>query len=104
MPENKKSFAPSAEGWSIVLSLTLSGLAILFLKFFPNYTPDHNSLRGLPGWVALGYITIQLWMLLDSAMRIRPTSVLDAAFAIAPVITGIVCFVLWFVDYLQLSL
>jgi ABC-type sulfate transport system permease subunit len=43
-------------------------------------------------------------MLLDSALRIRPTSVLDAAFAIAPVITGIVCAVLWLVDYFHLSL
>jgi len=100
----KKKVAPSAESWSIALSLVLSGVAILFFKYLPNYSPEHNSLRGLPGWISLGYITIQLWMLLDSALRIRPTSVLDAAFAIAPVITGIVCAVLWLVDYFHLSL
>jgi len=104
MAEGKKSSAPSAESWSIVLSLVLSGAAILFFKYLPNYTPEHNSLRGIPGWISLGYITIQLWMLLDSALRIRPTSVLDAAFAIAPVITGIVCVVLWVVEYFHLSL
>ena len=33
----------------------------------------------------------------------RPTSVIDAVLAIAPVVTGIVCGVLWMVDYLHLS-
>jgi hypothetical protein len=102
--ETKKRAAPSAESWSIALALLLSGVAILFFKYLPNYTPEHNSLRGVPGWVSLGYITIQLWMLLDSALRVRPTSVADAAIAIAPVITGIVCAVLWVVDYFQMSL
>jgi len=41
---------------------------------------------------------------LHSALRIRPTSVIDAVLAIAPVVTGIVCGVLWMVDYLHLSL
>jgi hypothetical protein len=97
---------PSAEISSIILSLLISFLAFVFLKYFPNYSPDDNQnwIRGLPGWFALGYITIQLWMLLDSALRIRPTSVIDAVLAIAPVVTGIVCGVLWMVDYLHLSL
>jgi hypothetical protein len=97
---------PSAEISSIILALLVSALAFVFLKYFPNYTPDpdQNWIRGMPGWLALGYITIQLWMLLDSALRIRPTSVIDAVLAIAPVVTGIVCGVLWMVDYLHLSL
>ena len=37
-------------------------------------------------------------------LRIRPTSVIDAVLAIAPVVTGIVCVVLWMVDNLHLSL
>src|SRR5947207_5652556 len=94
----------SAETSSILLALVAALLGFAFFKYFPNYTPEHNSLRGLPGWLALGYITIQLWMLLDSALRIRPTSVADAALAIAPVVTGIVCGVLWMVDYFHLSL
>ena len=94
----------SAEMWSIILALTASVLAFVFLRYFPDYTPEHNWVRGLPGWLALGYITVQLWMLLDSALRIRPTSVIDAVLAIAPVVTGIVCAVLWMVDYLHLSL
>ncbi len=104
MSDAKKSWWPSSEVWSIVLALAVSAVAVLFFKYFPNYTPEHNSLRGLPGWVALGYITVQLWMLLDSALRIRPSSILDAVFAIAPVVAGIVCFVLWIVDYFHLSL
>ena len=95
---------PSSELWSIILALATSVLAFLFFRFMPDYSPEHNWIRGLPGWLALGYITVQLWMLLDSALRIRPTSVIDAVLAIAPVVTGNVCAVLWMVDYLHLSL
>ena len=94
----------SAEMSSILLSLVVSAAAFVFLKYAPNYTPEANWIRGLPGWLSLGYITVQLWMLLDSALRVRPTSVIDAVLAIAPVVTGIVCGVLWMVDYLHLSL
>ena len=94
----------SAEMSSIVLALVVSILAFIFFRYFPDYSPGANWIRGLPGWLALGYITVQLWMLLDSALRIRPTSVIDAVLAIAPVVTGIVCGVLWMVDYLHLSL
>jgi hypothetical protein len=89
---------------SIILALGVSIAAFVWLRYFPNYSPEQNWVRGLPGWLALGYITVQLWMLLDSALRIRPTSVIDAVLAIAPVVTGIVCAVLWMVDYLHLSL
>ncbi|MEA2877943.1 MAG: hypothetical protein QOF14_3139 [Hyphomicrobiales bacterium] len=94
----------SAEVSSIILALGVSATAFVWFRYFPNYSPEQNWVRGLPGWLALGYITVQLWMLLDSALRIRPTSVIDAVLAIAPVVTGIVCAVLWMVDYLHLSL
>ena len=94
----------SAEMSSILLALGASAAAFLWFYLLPNYSPEQNWVRGLPGWLALGYITVQLWMLLDSALRIRPTSVIDAVLAIAPVVTGIVCGVLWMVDYLHLSL
>lgn len=94
----------SAETSSILLALGVSIAAFVWFKFFPNYSPEQNWIRGMPGWLALGYITVQLWMLLDSALRIRPTSVIDAVLAIAPVVTGIVCGVLWIVGYLHLSL
>ena len=96
----------SNEMASIALTLSVSALAFLFFKYMPDYTPADGRawIWGLPGWLSLGYITIQLWMLLDSALRIRPTSVIDAVLAISPVVTGIVCGVLWMVDYLHLSL
>jgi len=94
----------SSEMSSIILALGLSAVAFLFFKYVPGYEPTQNWVRGLPGWIALGYVTVQLWMLLDSALRIRPTSVIDAVLAIAPVVTGIVCAVLWMVDNLHLSL
>jgi len=101
---NRKTSFLSSEMWSIILALGISAAAALFFKLLPDYTPERNWLRGMPGWVALGYITAQLWMLLDSALRIRPTSIADGALAIAPVVTGIVCGILWMVDYLHLSL
>jgi len=94
----------SAEMSSILLALAAAALGFVFFKYFPGYSPERNWIRGLPGWLALGYITVQLWMLLDSALRIRPTSIIDAVVAIAPVVSGIVCAVLWMVDYLHLSL
>src|SRR5215207_5110775 len=94
----------SAETSSIILAVGVSAAAFVFFKYFPNYTPAYDWVRGLPGWLALGYVTVQLWLLLDSALRIRPTSVIDAVLAIAPVVTGIVCGVLWMVDNLHLSL
>ena len=93
----------SSEMWSILLALGISAVSVIIF-LIPDYTPAANSIRGLPGWIALAYITAQLWMLLDSALRIRPTSILDAVLAIVPVITGIVCAVLWLVGFLHLSL
>jgi len=93
----------SAEMSSIVLALAVSAASFVFFRYFPNYSPEQPWVHGVPGWLSLGYITIQLWMLLDSALRVRPTSVIDAVLAIAPVVTVIVCFVLVAVDYLHLS-
>ena len=93
----------SAEMSSIVLALAASAASFLFFKFLPDYSPEQAWVFAVPGWLSLGYITIQLWMLLDSALRVRPTSVIDAVLAIAPVVTGIVCFVLVAVNYLHLS-
>ncbi len=93
----------SSESWSIILALGITIFSVVIF-LIPNYTPTSNAIRGLPGWIALAYITAQLWMLLDSALRIRPTSIIDAVLAIVPVIAGIVCVVLWMVGFLQLSL
>lgn len=92
----------SAETWSIFLALGITVFAIIIF-LIPNYTPAYDSIRGLPGWIALAYLTAQLWLLLDSALRVRPTSILDAVLAIVPVIAGIVCVVLWLVHFLPLS-
>jgi hypothetical protein len=102
-PAPTRRRALSSEAWSIILALGITAVSVgIFL--IPDYTPDRNAVRGLPGWIALAYITAQLWMLLDSALRIRPTSILDAVLAIVPVIAGIVCAVLWLVGFLHLSL
>jgi hypothetical protein len=87
---------------SISLSLLGPVLAILFFSYLPDYVPEYHSL-GLPVWSALGYVAIQLGIILDSALNIRPTSVLESAFAIIPVVTGIAYSVLWCLGWLHLS-
>ncbi len=95
----------STETASIILTLSVSVLAFLFFKYMPNYTPadGQNWIWSLPGWFSLGYITIQLWLLLDTALRVRAAGVIGAVLAIAPVMTGIVIGVLWVIGYLKLS-
>jgi hypothetical protein len=95
----------STETVSIILTLTVSVLAFLFFKYMPDYTPNQAQtwIWSLPGWLSLGYITIQLWLLLDTALRVRAAGVIGAVLAIAPVMTGIVIGVLWTIGYLSLS-
>jgi hypothetical protein len=95
----------STEMASIILTLTVSVLAFLFFKYAPDYTPEQGQtwIWSLPGWLSLGYITIQLWLLLDTALRVRAAGIIGAVLAIAPVMTGIVIGVLWVIGYLQLS-
>jgi hypothetical protein len=93
----------STEMVSILLTLSVSVLTFLFFKYVQNYTPDENWIWSLPGWLSLGYITIQLWLLLDTALRVRAAGVIGAVLAIAPVMTGIVIGVLWVIGYLSLS-
>jgi hypothetical protein len=93
----------STEMVSIILTLSVSVLAFLFFKYVPDYTPDEAWIWSLPGWLSLGYISIQLWLLLDTALRVRAAGVIGAVLAIAPVMTGIVIGVLWVISYLHLS-
>lgn len=95
----------STETASIVLTLSVSVLAFLFFKYMQDYTPADGQawVWSLPGWLSLGYITMQLWLLLDTALRVRAAGVIGAVLAIAPVMTGIVIGVLWTISYLSLS-
>ncbi len=95
----------STETASIILTLSVSVLAFLFFKYMPNYTPGDAQawVWGLPGWFSLGYITMQLWLLLDTALRVRAAGIVGAVLAIAPVMTGIIIGVLWMIAYLSLS-
>ena len=95
----------STEWASIFLTLTVSLLAFLFFKYMPNYAPEQGQtwIWSLPGWLSLGYITIQLWLLLDTALRVRAAGIIGAVLAIAPVMTGIIIGVLWIIGNLTLS-
>ena len=95
----------STEMASIILTLSVSVLAFVFFKYFPNFMPgpDQYWVWAVPGWLSLGYITVQLWLLLDTALRVRAAGVIGAVLAIAPVMTGIIVGVLWVISYLSLS-
>jgi hypothetical protein len=95
----------STEMASIILTLSVSVLAFVFFKYFPDFMPGpgQNWVWAVPGWLSLGYITIQLWLLLDTALRVRAAGVIGAVLAIAPVMTGIIIGVLWIINYLSLS-
>ena len=95
----------STEMASIILTLTVSVLSFVFFKYFPNFMPgpDQHWIWAVPGWLSLSYITVQLWLLLDTALRVRAAGVIGAVLAIAPVMTGIIIFVLWIINYLSLS-
>jgi hypothetical protein len=88
---------------SIILTLSVSVLAFFFFKYFPNFMPDRDWIWAVPGWLSLSYITVQLWLLLDTALRVRAAGVIGAVLAIAPVMTGIIIGVLWIINYLSLS-
>jgi hypothetical protein len=95
----------STEMASIILTLSVSVLAFVFFKYFPNFMPGPGQdwVWAVPGWLSLSYITIQLWLLLDTALRVRAAGVIGAVLAIAPVMTGIISGVLWLFYYLSLS-
>jgi hypothetical protein len=95
----------STETASIILTLSVSVLAFVFFKYLPDFMPGpgQNWVWAVPGWLSLGYITIQLWLLLDTALRVRAAGVIGAVLAIAPVMTGIIIGVLWIINYLSLS-
>jgi hypothetical protein len=93
----------STEMASIILTLSVSVLAFFFFKYFPNFMPDRDWIWAVPGWLSLSYITVQLWLLLDTALRVRAAGVIGAVLAIAPVMTGIIIGVLWIINYLSLS-
>jgi hypothetical protein len=84
----------STEWASILLTLTVSLLAFLFFKYLPGYVPDQTWIWSLPGWLSLGYITVQLWLLLDTALRVRAAGIVGAVLAIG---------VLWIIGNLTLS-
>src|ERR1044072_7539953 len=93
----------STEWVSILLTLSVSVLAFLFFKYMPSYEPDRTRIWGLPGWLSLSYITIQLWLLLDTAIRVRAAGIIGAVLAIAPVMTGIIMCRLWLTGNLTLA-
>ena len=83
------------------------GGAVGTLAFFwiaPGFQPQSHIAWAIPGWIAGGYLFLQILFLLVSATQIRALGVLNSIIAIVPVIAGCVMVVEWFLGHVPLSL
>jgi hypothetical protein len=93
------------EEWSSILLAV--GVTFGFVAFFwiaPDFSPTSQIAWAIPGWVAGGYLVVQMLFLLVSATQIRALGVLDSVLAILPVVAGVVTVVEWILGHLPLSL
>jgi hypothetical protein len=96
--------ATHPEEWlSILMALIVAVAAVLFFWYDPGFAPQSHFAWALPGWIALGYLFVQILMLLVSATQIRALGVLDSIISIAPVVAGLVMVVEWVLGHLPLS-
>ena len=75
---------------SIVLALLLAVAGALFFFRMPNWTPTSNIyIYALP-WLVLGYLAIQLIVLLSTAIDSRSIGFLDSLVSLLPAVLGAV--------------
>ena len=73
---------------SIALALALSVFGAVFFYRFPNWTPTGQFWFYVLPWVVLGYLTIQLVVLLSTAIDSRSIGFLDSLVSLVPAIMG----------------
>jgi hypothetical protein len=77
------------EEWiSIITSAVLSLGAIWFFFKMPNWTPAGTFFHYMLAWLVLGYLAIQLVVLLSTAIDSRSIGFLDSLMSLAPVVIG----------------
>ncbi len=93
------------EEWlSIILALSITIIAPVYISFVHNWEPEHKIFWTAPLWVGLFYLIFQMAFLLQSASQVRALGVLDSVVAIFPFVVGLVLLALNIVDHSQFSL
>ena len=90
-----RSHSTHPEEWfSILLSLVGTAGAMIFIGYFPDFTPNNGGVAwAVPVWLGFIYLIIQITFLLFSASQVRALGVLDSVLAITPVVAGLVVLV-----------
>lgn len=78
-----------AEWISIASALLLAAVAVGFFWFSRGWTPNSDASKYLLGWMVIGYFAIQLIALLESAVNVRLSGLLDIIVAIIPFVVGL---------------
>ena len=92
------------ELFSILMALAGTVGSLAFFWLAPGFQPAHGIAWAIPGWVAGGYLFLQILFLLVSATQIRALGVFDSIIAIVPVVAGCVMVVEWLLGHVPLSL
>ncbi|HEY1245425.1 MAG TPA: hypothetical protein VGF29_11420 [Hyphomicrobiaceae bacterium] len=97
------SSAHPEEWLSILTALAATAGCILFFLYEPRFEPASHLAWAIPGWIAGGYLFVQILFLLVSATQIRVLGVLDSIISIVPVVAGLVMVIEWFIGHAPLS-
>jgi hypothetical protein len=77
------------ESVSMVTSLMLSGAAAYLFWAMPGWSPQGELAKYALAWIVVAYLGLQLFALLDNAMHVRITGVVDTISAVMPFVVGL---------------
>lgn len=78
-----------AEWISILSALLVAAIAIVFFWFMRGWSPASDWPKYLLGWLVIGYFAIQLITLLESAVNVRLSGLIDTIVSIVPFVVGL---------------
>jgi hypothetical protein len=98
-----KSAAHPEEWLSILMALAGGAAALSFLWLAPGIQPASGLAWTIPGWLAFGYLFLQMMWLLVSATQVRVLGVFDSIVSILPFVGALVTATEWLMGHLPLS-
>jgi hypothetical protein len=103
--QNARVVTAHPEEWtSILMAIGATIGAVAYFYALPGLSPTDPLVWAIPGWIAGGYLVVQMLFLLVSATQIRALGVLDSILSILPLVAGLVMVVEWMLGHLVLSL
>ncbi len=78
-----------AEWISIASALLLAAVAVGFFWYSRGWSPDSDTSKYLLGWMVIGYVAIRLITLLESAVNVRLSGLLNIIVSIIPFVVGL---------------